>query len=203
MTSTLQRTLYNSTYRPRLNLSLSQFSRPNLYCSSSIHFFQSPPRAMPTYPGSCYCRDIEYELSLASPDDARTSLCHCKSCKKAFGTNYGLTAKIPKDALRLIKGAPKEHVADNGSGSLIHREFCSNCGSFICEYGVGIYDTIPAGCDANARRMPSRISSATYALGPWMIPKRCHQRASSSAAPGPTGCQRSPTYFINRRLRSE
>lgn len=81
MTSTLQRTLYNSTYRPRLNLSLSQFSRPNLYCSSSIHFFQSPPRAMPTYPGSCYCRDIEYELSLASPDDARTSLCHCKSCK--------------------------------------------------------------------------------------------------------------------------
>ncbi|UDD59158.1 hypothetical protein AFCA_006577 [Aspergillus flavus] len=135
MTSTLQRTLYNSTYRPRLNLSLSQFSRPNLYCSSSIHFFQSPPRAMPTYPGSCYCRDIEYELSLASPDDARTSLCHCKSCKKAFGTNYGLTAKIPKDALRLIKGAPKEHVADNGSGSLIHREFCSNCGSFICEYG--------------------------------------------------------------------
>ncbi|BAE58693.1 unnamed protein product [Aspergillus oryzae RIB40] len=140
MTSTLQRTLYNSTYRPRLNLSLSQFSRPNLYCSSSIHFFQSPPRAMPTYPGSCYCRDIEYELSLASPDDARTSLCHCKSCKKAFGTNYGLTAKIPKDALRLIKGAPKEHVADNGSGSLIHREFCSNCGSFICEYGDAVKD---------------------------------------------------------------
>ncbi|KAB8275962.1 Mss4-like protein [Aspergillus minisclerotigenes] len=140
MTSTLQRTLYNSTYRPRLNLSLGQFSRSNFYRRSSIHFFQSPPRAMPTYPGSCYCRDIEYELSLASPDDARTSLCHCKSCKKAFGTNYGLTAKIPKDALRLIKGAPKEHVADNGSGSLIHREFCSNCGSFICEYGDAVKD---------------------------------------------------------------
>ncbi|KAB8222843.1 Mss4-like protein [Aspergillus novoparasiticus] len=140
MTSTLRRTLYNSTYRPRLGLSLCQFSKSNLYCSSSIHFFQSPPRAMPTYPGSCYCRDIEYELSLASPDDARTSLCHCKSCKKAFGTNYGLTAKIPKDALRLIKGAPKEHVADNGSGSLIHREFCSNCGSFICEYGDAVKD---------------------------------------------------------------
>lgn len=80
MTSIFRRTLYNSTCRPRLNLSLCQFSRLNLYCRS-IHFSQSSPKTMPTYPGSCYCRDIEYELSLSSPDDARTSLCHCKSCK--------------------------------------------------------------------------------------------------------------------------
>lgn len=56
--------------------------------------------------------------------------------QKAFGTNYGLTAKILKDALRLTAGKPKEHVGDNGSGSLLHREFCDNCGSFILEYGV-------------------------------------------------------------------
>lgn len=56
--------------------------------------------------------------------------------QKAFGTNYGLTAKVPKDTLHLTKGIPKEHVADNGSGALIHREFCENCGSFILEYGV-------------------------------------------------------------------
>lgn len=91
---------------------------------------------MPQYTGSCYCRNIRYEISLDSPDDARTSLCHCSNCKKAFGTNYGLTAKIPKDALRLTAGKPKEHVGDNGSGSLLHREFCDNCGSFILEYGV-------------------------------------------------------------------
>jgi hypothetical protein len=56
--------------------------------------------------------------------------------QKAFGTNYGLTAKIPKDAFKLTAGKPKEHVGDNGSGSLLHREFCDNCGSFILEYGV-------------------------------------------------------------------
>jgi hypothetical protein len=67
---------------------------------------------------------------------------HCHSTEaeiieqKAFGTNYGLTAKVPKDALHLTKGIPKEHVADNGSGALIYREFCENCGSFILEYGV-------------------------------------------------------------------
>ncbi|KAJ9304615.1 hypothetical protein DTO217A2_5851 [Paecilomyces variotii] len=95
---------------------------------------------MPTYTGSCYCRAIEYELELASPDEARTSLCHCRNCKKAFGTNYGLTAKVPKDALRYTKGKIKEHVADNGSGALLHREFCDNCGSFILEYGGAVKD---------------------------------------------------------------
>jgi hypothetical protein len=56
--------------------------------------------------------------------------------QKAFGTNYGLTAKVPKDAFRLTTGKPKEHAADNGSGMVVHREFCDNCGSFILEYGV-------------------------------------------------------------------
>ncbi|OQD82798.1 hypothetical protein PENANT_c019G05633 [Penicillium antarcticum] len=85
--------------------------------------------------GSCICRMIEYELELESVDDARASVCHCNNCKKAFGTNYGLTAKVPKDAFHLKKGLPKEHAADNGSGVVIHREFCDNCGSFVLEYG--------------------------------------------------------------------
>ncbi|KAK1141736.1 hypothetical protein N8T08_008834 [Aspergillus melleus] len=93
---------------------------------------------MPKYTGSCYCRKIEYELDLSSPDDARTSLCHCRNCKKAFGTNYGLTAKVPKDAINIVRGTPKDHAADNGSGVVIHREFCAGCGSFILEYGDAV-----------------------------------------------------------------
>ncbi|THC93944.1 hypothetical protein EYZ11_006591 [Aspergillus tanneri] len=56
--------------------------------------------------------------------------------QKAFGTNYGLTAKVLKDAITIVRGRTKEHVADNGSGVIIHREFCPECGSFILEYGV-------------------------------------------------------------------
>ncbi|THV02159.1 DUF636 domain protein [Dendrothele bispora CBS 962.96] len=95
---------------------------------------------MPTLTGSCYCRQIEYELSLSSLDDARTSLCHCHNCKKAFGTNYGLTAKVPLDSFKLTRGSPKSHIADNGSGTILHREFCDNCGSFILEFGEPVQD---------------------------------------------------------------
>ncbi|PGH15242.1 hypothetical protein AJ80_05595 [Polytolypa hystricis UAMH7299] len=95
---------------------------------------------MPNYTGSCYCRAIEYELQLSSPDDARTSLCHCRNCNKAFGTNYGLTTKVPKESFHVTKGETKEHAADNGTGVTLYREFCDICGSHILEYGEAAKD---------------------------------------------------------------
>ncbi|KAL4877414.1 Mss4-like protein [Aspergillus karnatakaensis] len=109
---------------------------PSNQITNNRLFSLSSQLKMPTYTGSCTCRKITYNLTLDSPNDARTSLCHCKNCKKAFGTNYGLTAKIPLDSLSLTSGKTKEHVADNG----VHREFCDNCGSFICEYGDAVKD---------------------------------------------------------------
>ncbi|KAK8189366.1 Mss4-like protein [Phyllosticta capitalensis] len=85
--------------------------------------------------GSCFCRAIVYEINLKSPDDATTSLCHCGNCKKAYGTNYGLTTEVPRDAFTYTQGKPKEHAADNGSGIVVTREFCDTCGSLIIEYG--------------------------------------------------------------------
>ncbi|KAI0076339.1 DUF636 domain protein [Panus rudis PR-1116 ss-1] len=89
---------------------------------------------MPAYTGGCFCGEIRYELNLNSPDEARTSLCHCSNCKRFFGSAFGLTAKVPKDRFRLTKGKTKEHISDNG-GSLLYREFCATCGSGILEYG--------------------------------------------------------------------
>lgn len=112
------------------------------------------------YTGGCYCGLIRYSFDV-SPDEARTSLCNCHNCKvrsallhsfpasplhtpylntpqKFFGTNYGLTTKIPASLFKLTKGTPKVHEDDNGSGSLLHREFCGACGGAILEYGVRI-----------------------------------------------------------------
>lgn len=55
---------------------------------------------MPTYTGSCYCRNIQYNLTLSSPDDARTSLCHCHNCKvHAF---YNPSSLYPKTKIWLF-----------------------------------------------------------------------------------------------------
>lgn len=104
--------------------------------------------------GSRTCRNPTYTLSLASPFDARTSLCHCRNCKKAFSTNYGLTAKVPVSSFAHTaeSGAPTEHVADSGSGTLVHREFCGKRGSFILEYGVGgIFEFLVFGNEGEGR----------------------------------------------------
>ncbi|KAL8750356.1 MAG: hypothetical protein Q9199_007124 [Rusavskia elegans] len=86
------------------------------------------------YKGACYCKAIKYEIDISSPDEARTSLCHCKNCKVSFG----LTTKIPVKAFSYTSESakPTVHEADNGSGSLLHREFCSKCGTGILEYGA-------------------------------------------------------------------
>ncbi|EJT99790.1 DUF636 domain protein, partial [Dacryopinax primogenitus] len=90
---------------------------------------------MPTYKGGCYCGQIRYEFSLNSLDEARTSICHCKNCRKFTGGESGITTKIPKEAFTLTKGTPTPHIMDNGSGTNIHREFCGTCGGPILEYG--------------------------------------------------------------------
>ncbi|KAK5941384.1 hypothetical protein PMZ80_006662 [Knufia obscura] len=92
------------------------------------------------FPGGCYCTKIRYEISLDDADkDARTSICHCGNCKKFTGGPFGITTKIPKSAWSVTEGKEyvKAHEADNGSGTVLHREFCKECGSGLLEYGVG------------------------------------------------------------------
>ena len=84
--------------------------------------------------GRCVCKKLQYSLDLDSPEAARTTLCHCHSCRRAFGTNYGLTAKVPLDAFKYEAGSPRKYKQENG----VTREFCENCGAFICEYGVSL-----------------------------------------------------------------
>ncbi|KAL8673967.1 MAG: hypothetical protein Q9168_001610 [Polycauliona sp. 1 TL-2023] len=92
------------------------------------------------YNGKCYCGAIKYGIDISSPDEARTSLCHCHNCKLTWTSlaAFGLTTKIPIKAFSYASDSAKPtiHEADNGSGSLLHREFCSKCGTGILEYGA-------------------------------------------------------------------
>ncbi|RPA73089.1 hypothetical protein BJ508DRAFT_216449 [Ascobolus immersus RN42] len=97
------------------------------------------PITTPTITGGCYCNSIRYTIT--PPQDTsliRTSLCHCRNCKKFTGSPYGITTRLPIDALTIRPESLqylKTHESDNGSGSKLTRQFCGECGSGILEYG--------------------------------------------------------------------
>lgn len=90
-------------------------------------------------PGSCFCNNIAYCIRLETLDDAKTSLCHCKTCKKAFGGAFGLLAKVPLQCFRYTRESTSPVVfvgLDMDSGLNVWREFCGRCGSPLCYYSV-------------------------------------------------------------------
>lgn len=81
--STLRRiSSYIKSLLDHFQLSIDIFApiRPH---NKDHHFDERAPLRPPTmiYTGACYCGQIKYELDLASPDDARTSICHCRNCQ--------------------------------------------------------------------------------------------------------------------------
>lgn len=104
--------------------------------------------------GHCVCKNLQYSLELDSLDDARTTLCHCNSCKRAFGTNYGLTTKVPLKGFKYETGTPKLFKQHNG----VTREFCDNCGAYICEYGVSSVSSTVCRLDIHTHAFTGRGS---------------------------------------------
>ncbi|KAH8803663.1 Mss4-like protein [Xylogone sp. PMI_703] len=125
---------------------------------------------MPHYTGSCYCHKVQYEIDLSSPDDARTSLCHCSNCKKFTGGPFGITTKIKKNSFRITQGDLKEHLSDNGSGSQLHRKFCDECGTGILEYGEHAGDSIYIfhGTLDDPNALPPKGEFFTKVKEPWL-----------------------------------
>ncbi|GAA5904942.1 hypothetical protein JCM6882_002400 [Rhodosporidiobolus microsporus] len=105
---------------------------------------------MVTYEGGCYCRSVRYTVTLQNPaEEARSSMCHCKNCKKFTGGPYGLTIKLPISSIAYTAGSSPQgdgpgalttHTADNGSGAQITRWFCSTCGTGLAEVGEQVKD---------------------------------------------------------------
>ena len=60
--------------------------------------------------------------------------------QKFTGGPFGTTTKIPKSTFTLKSGKDKVtvHEMDNGSGTMLHREFCATCGSPLMEFGVSL-----------------------------------------------------------------
>lgn len=68
----------------------------------------STPGLTPTEPlfftGGCFCKKLTYTIRLTSLDEARTMICHCRDCKKTFGSAFGVTVKVPITGVRMTGG---------------------------------------------------------------------------------------------------
>ncbi|TEB37674.1 hypothetical protein FA13DRAFT_1752385 [Coprinellus micaceus] len=115
----------------------------NLYHSLNLLPGKDPaPRGQKrSFPGSCYCHEIEYLIELGNPEQgARTSICYCANCRiRKYILYSGL---VLRSAFRVIKGETKKRISDNGSGTRLHREFCEICGGGILEYGESAGDKV-------------------------------------------------------------
>lgn len=67
------------------------------------------PNLTPTEPlvftGGCYCKKLTYNIRVISRDEVRTTICHCKSCKKTFGSAFAATVKVPITGVRMTGGS--------------------------------------------------------------------------------------------------
>lgn len=97
---------------PVLLLALVTFTYPVRYLANMSSFHLT---------GGCTCGGLQYKVELDSADSARTSLCHCSSCKKAFGTNYGLTSKVSTPTTKSIAVSELTQVPDPDRELQIHK----------------------------------------------------------------------------------
>lgn len=77
------------------------------------------------FTGSCMCGAIRYKCS-AEP--LFMGNCHCRDCQQATGTAFAAAILVPGDAVT-ITGDVKYYDAMGGSGQILSRGFCPNCGS--------------------------------------------------------------------------
>ena len=72
--------------------------------------------------GHCLCGAIQYEY------DAEPRLvvhCHCESCRRQTSSPVATFVIVPRAALRITRGQPKEFASSAG----VWRSFCADCGS--------------------------------------------------------------------------
>jgi len=75
---------------------------------------------MTTYPGSCHCGKVTFEIDTQIE---RVTLCDCSVCTKKGVALIG----VPDDEFRLLSGEADLSLYQFGSGEARHW-FCSHCG---------------------------------------------------------------------------
>ena len=78
------------------------------------------------YTGGCQCGRIRYEIN-AKP--LTIYLCHCSECQKQSSSAFGMSMPVPREAVAIIQGQPKQWTRTSSHGREVTCLFCEDCGT--------------------------------------------------------------------------
>jgi hypothetical protein len=78
------------------------------------------------YTGGCQCGQIRYEIR-AEP--LTLYVCHCQECQKQSSSAFGMSMPVPRDAVVILQGQPKQWQRVSDSGRDVICFFCEECGT--------------------------------------------------------------------------
>ncbi len=78
------------------------------------------------YTGGCQCKRIRYEIR-AEP--LTLYVCHCQECQKQSSSAFGMSMPVPRDAVVILQGQPKQYQRSSESGREVSCWFCGECGT--------------------------------------------------------------------------
>jgi hypothetical protein len=81
------------------------------------------------YAGGCQCGQIRYEIR-AEP--LTLYACHCQECQKQSSSAFGMSMPVPRDAVVVLQGQPKQWMRVSDSGREVSCLFCDECGTRLC-----------------------------------------------------------------------
>ncbi len=79
-----------------------------------------------SYTGGCQCKRIRYEIR-AEP--LTLYVCHCQECQKQSSSAFGMSMPVPREALMILQGHPKQYQRSSESGREVSCWFCGECGT--------------------------------------------------------------------------
>jgi hypothetical protein len=76
--------------------------------------------------GGCLCGAIRYEITAAP---VAQGACHCRDCQYVSGGGPAHLMVLPREGVRLTKGAPHPFAGRSAQGHAGRRQFCAACGT--------------------------------------------------------------------------
>ena len=89
--------------------------------------------------GGCQCGETRYE---STGEPLALYVCHCRECRKQSASAFGMSLEVPRDGLRVTRGAPKFWSRASDSGRRIRCAFCPSCGSRLWHEAEGAPVTV-------------------------------------------------------------